>query len=776
MTSDTILFEGCTPTPLSSYLKALGIFRLIANPSNHVRESAADSRVRCWWAEDHLCFQSRLNHENLLRFFLEDYAPSPIIAPWNGGSGFYPNDNKSAFDLLSNQDDIAERFSPIRKAIEIAEKEIEKLELTERPTDTVKARLISVLRSKYPESALNWIDAVLAFSRGRLSFPPLLGTGGNDGRLDFTNNFMQRLVSVETGLFDVRTGKPFPNTKRLLRTSLFGDMSQGLYRVSIGQFHPGSAGGPNATSAAYEGDASVNPWDFIFALEGSIMFAGAATRRHQSATDSGASFPFMVKTVGAGHGGISSVDEEASRAEFWAPLWNQPASYRELAALLKEGRAVLNGKTARDGLDFARAAASLGTSRGVECFERYGFVMRSGKAYLAVPLGKRKVSSEVTDAAKLINDLDYRGWFDNVRRFARKNNSSSHGRQILKQLEDSLFEMTKTDVSPRSVQSTLAILGDLVLWLAKSGGSLDEKPPPPPRLSSEWVLKANDGTYEYRVASALASLGWQTGTGSETDSSIEKTFPDSDQQSLEKTAESESKNALDPRMAMAAHFAPVDPSSIPRKFRFWNTQSNEKLTVFTSGNLISGLIAVLERRLVEQAVKGLKEKPLCAVTYVNSSDISAFLSPGFNHMFCVRLLSGLVWARPTGYLEPDSKKAEQLFPPFPYAILKPIFTPNSILEESGILPPETNLPIPPGLLAQLRSNRIDNAVRIALARMRASGVGSYFPAEQVSRRISRFGAGIDGRLLAASFLIPLHKRDLKYVAERAYTTEETKNM
>lgn len=751
---------------------------MVADPLNHVKESAADSRVRCWWAANLFCLQSKLNHENLLGFFLEDYMPSPIIAPWNGGSGFYPKDNKSAFDLLSDQDGIAERFSPIQKAIQIAEKEIEKLELTERPTDTIKAKLVCILRSKYPESALNWIDAVLAFSKGRLSFPPLLGTGGNDGRLDFTNNFMQRLVSARKGLFDVRTGKPFPNTKRLLKTSLFGNTSQGFYSVPIGQFHPGSAGGPNATSSGYEGDASVNPWDFIFALEGSIMFAGAATRRHQSVTDSGASFPFMVKTVGAGHGGISSVDEELSRAEFWAPLWNQQASYGELVALLKEGRAVLNGKTAYHGLDFARAAASLGTSRGVECFERYGFLMRSGKAYLAVPLGKRKVSSEVTDTSKLINDFDCGGWFEKVRRFARRSNSSSHGRQIIKQLEDSLFDMTKTDVNPRSVQNTLVILGDFVSWLARSGGSFDEKPPPPPLLSSEWVLKANDGTYEYRVARALASLGWQVEAGSETDSDIEKASSDSDQQLPENTAEYESKNRLDPRIAMATHFAPVDPSSVSRKFRSWNTQSNEKLTVFTSANLISGLIAVLERRLVEQSVRGFREKPLCAVTHVNSSDISAFLSPSFDHMLCGRLLSGLVWARPTGYLEPDSKKAERLFPPFPYAVLKPLFTPNNILKEAGVLPPapETNLPIPTSLLAQLRNNNVDNAVRIALARMRASGIGSYFSAEQVSRRISRFGSRTNGRLLAASFLIPLHKWDLKHVAERAYIIEEeTKN-
>ncbi len=721
-----------------------------------------------------------LKHEYLLRFFLEDYAPSPIIAPWNGGSGFYPNDNKTAFDLLSKPDGIAKRFSPLHEAIQIAEEEIQRRKLVQRPADSVKAEFISALRSKYPESALSWIDAVLAFSRSRLSFPPLLGTGGNDGRLDFTNNFMQRLISDKTGLFNVKTGKPLPDTERLLKTSLFGNMSQGLYHVSIGQFSPGSAGGPNATSTGYEGDASVNPWDFIFTLEGAIMFAGAATRRHQSATDSGASFPFMVKTVGAGHGGVSGADEEAARAEFWAPLWNQPASYEELAALLKEGRAVLHGKTARDGLDFARAVTSLGTSRGVKCFERYGFVMRSGKAFLAVPLGKRKVSSQVTEATGLIEDLDAGGWLDRVRRFARKSDSSSHGRKILKQFENSLFEMTKANVNPRSIQNTLGALGDFVSWFARSGDALDEKPPPPPRLSSEWVRKANDGTYEYRIASSLASLGWRVGRSSETNSYPEKISPssNSDQETAENAEEStESKNGFDTEIPMAAHFAPVVPSSIPRKFRKWNTQSNERLTVFTTGDLKSGLITVLERRLIEQAARGFEDKPFYATTHVNWADVSAFLSPGFNHALCVRLLSGLIWAHPTSYLELNTENLGQPTPPFPYAVLKPLFTPDKTLEKAGVLPTNGRMPIPSGLVARLRSGNVDKAVRMALARTRASGIESPFVAEQASRRISRFGTGINGQLLAASLLIPLRTWDLKYVMERAYTIkQEAKNI
>ena len=741
--ANAILLGSCSTKSLSSYLKAFGVFRLLANPSNCVRKAAADSAVKGFWSKNLFSLHSSLDDEGLLRFFLEDYAPSPIIAPWNGGSGFFPSDNKTAFNQLSKTDNIAERFLPLQEAIQIAEMEIKNRGLSESPKEQQKFELISALRAAYPEYALGWLDAVLAFHSSRLSFPPLLGTGGNDGRLDFTNNFMQRLVCEKTGLFDIRTGKAFPDTEKLLRNSLFGETSNDLFKkVPIGQFSPGSVGGQNSTSTGFEGSSSVNPWDFILTLEGTIMFAGAATRRHKSTTDSGASFPFMVKTVGSGHGSISGSDETKSRAEFWAPLWRRPASFEEIISLLKEGRAVLRGKNVRNGLDFARAASSLGINRGVECFERYGFLERSGKAYLSVSLGQRKVSTEISDAALLIEDLDAEGWLDRVRRFARKTDSSS-ARNAIRKLEDSLFKMTAADSNiSHFLQNTLVAIGDFVLWLARSEALLDEKPPPPPRLSSEWIRKADDGTYEYRIASALASIGWRKG-----------------------------------EIPMAAHFAPVSLDSISKRIREWDPQSNKRFCVLASADIISGLVAVLQRRLIEQNRRNLDDKPLHGTTQVNWQDISAFLSPDFNYARCKKILCGLVWAYPAGFLDPAVKNSVQTLPPFPYAALKPIFTPDKYLEEAGLLLPNNGMPVPCGIVSQLRGNKVDNAVRMAFARARASGIDSPFNRGLSRMGTSRFVAGVSGNLLAASMMIPLRKRDLNYIAGRAYNIEnEAQNM
>ncbi|HID49928.1 MAG TPA: hypothetical protein EYP40_10025, partial [Chromatiales bacterium] len=84
--------QGCTPTPLASYLKALAIHRLVAEQK--------DPEARGWWQGQHFVLESTLDEDGLKAFFLDEYRPTPIIAPWNGGSGFYPKDNKDGISIL----------------------------------------------------------------------------------------------------------------------------------------------------------------------------------------------------------------------------------------------------------------------------------------------------------------------------------------------------------------------------------------------------------------------------------------------------------------------------------------------------------------------------------------------------------------------------------------------------------------------------------------------------------------------------------------------------
>ncbi len=630
------------------------------------------------------------------------------------------------------------------------------------------------------------MDAVLVLSGDRLSFPQLLGTGGNDGRLDFTNNLMRRLVSNRKpkGIFDATSGEPRPDARALLKNALWGTPIHDLTRVAVGQFAPGAAGGPNATTG-YEGDPAANSWDYIFLLEGAATFASVATRRHQSTEFARASFPFTVGASGAGWGGIEASDETDARAEFWAPLWTRPTRFSEIEALFGEGRAVTNGRTARDGLEFARSLAVLGVSRGFSEFQRYGFFKRAGKNHYAAALGRRDTAP--SPGTELLADLDRGGWLAKVRRVARSDRQPAAIRREMKALEDSLFDLLGPNPSGEPVAATLVAVGRLASWLSTSH-SAREAIPPPPRLSREWLRQADDGTPEFRIAAALASLG------------IPSVYPQRDTEPEEEAQ----TGALAP--PMAAHLAPLtngarDGFEAHTFFRGrhlstrrdWAKDGGAPTMVWGHGGLVTNMIAVLERRLVEIPIRGLTDKPLAGATFARPSDIVAFLHEDFDDARCSALLNGMVWARPTWFRQvpaavPDSATRPRV--PFAYAVLKPLFSPDTDLGRIGVITDGMTLPIPTGLVARLRAAEdardgaaIDRAVRTGFYRARSSNLHSpYDPLRTGGRSAQgiggRMGAGIRTNRLAAALLIPVSRPALVSLLGRAYpgsVTEPTES-
>lgn len=112
--------------------------------------------------------------------------------------------------------------------------------------------------SKEDDAGVDWsrttfegsrrIDAAVILSDDGPGYPSLLGTGGNDGRLDHTDNFMQRLVEIS----EIATDSPRLAASKGLDSALFGTPACSLSRSAIGQFDPGAAWVPNA-SAGFEG-------------------------------------------------------------------------------------------------------------------------------------------------------------------------------------------------------------------------------------------------------------------------------------------------------------------------------------------------------------------------------------------------------------------------------------------------------------------------------------------------------------------------------------------
>ena len=770
---ETLTLDGCAPSPLASYLKALGLLRVISSDWNHAKGRAADSKARGWWEGECFHVRTALDRTDLCGFFLHEYTPSPIIAPWNSGSGFYAKDNRDGFNPLAAES-VAERFRPLAEAIGIASAVIDRQELNEAPKGKAKFDLVSALRAELPGRSLDWLDAAVALSGRDISYPSLLGTGGNDGRLDFTNNFLRHLLSrpgrgVSGGLFDASSGSAAVHAKPTLVRSLFGSTSRGLVPAAIGQFAPGPAGGANAMSG-FSAKGLIDSWDFVLMLEGAVAFAGAATRRHQNrARAPQASFPFSVRVVGAGWGGVDVTEEDDARAEFWAPLWSRPVTFREVGALLHEGRAVLKGRTAGDGLDFARATASLGISRGISEFERYAFLMRAGKAYLATPLGRFKTQRR--QRPDLIADLETGGWLAKARHLAGGSKSPAYAKSAMRRLQDALFQMTDAGQAGEGTQHALIALGELVRWMT-TNTKVREELPPPPVMGNRWMNVADDGSPEFRVAVALAGVGVTVQTSDRTEPS-----------DGHMTTDAADVGQISQAMPMAAHFASIDEDRFARYRRtVWSASTSIPNVVWETGSLVSNMIAVLERRLIEATIRGLPDKPFASAQHACLPDVAAFLSADFDDSRCAALLAGLIWVRPT-HLRAN-KSAPVFTPTFAYAALKPVFTPDVTLRRIGLLTETARLPVPPGLVARLRSggnstdgHATDAAVKLALARARGSGVQSPFdPARSGGRRRverSRYGAGVAADRLAAALLIPIGAHDLKALVRRAYTDAPT---
>ena len=413
---NTLHLTGCTSMPLASYLKSLGVFRILGEQ--------ADSLVAGFWMNSVFALTTELDKEQLEDFFCSSYRPTALVAPWNGGSGFFPGDNMSGINAIAQSTEprfkvyqevireirswpeipvepttVEEVIKPLQNRISgmspgiqrdklenlidsvinamgkaantideaFALSDIENESKTKNPskgnqadwielkktikkaqTEVAKHKrtgskeeVLNICRNRLPDEVLDWLDAAYAVTTEKPVFSPILGTGGNEGRLDYTNNFMQRVpdLLIEKGLEERKT---------LLQSSLWGQPTLGLKPAKIGQFDPGKAGGFNQGMGIEHKDIPVNPWDYVFTMEGVLLLAGAISRRSPADSKAWMCAPFSVHYSSVGFG--SSASSEQGRGEIWLPLWRDPATLLEIKQVFSEGRSMVGRQPARTGL------------------------------------------------------------------------------------------------------------------------------------------------------------------------------------------------------------------------------------------------------------------------------------------------------------------------------------------------------------------------------------------------------------------------------------------
>ena len=225
----------------------------------------------------------------------------------------------------------------------------------------------------------------------------------------------------------------------------------------------------------------------------------------------------------------------------------------------------------------------------------------------------------------------------------------------MRRLEDALFRMTAINRRSEGTQAALMALGNLVAWLVTNPNARKDLKPPPV-ISSDWLREADDGSAEFRIAAALAAIGLpaperpELASAAQVDSRRPRHIA-SHRDARGRDAGRRSGPVGGGVPPMAAHFAPLDEEKFFYRGRLsarraWSADDTPPTAVWGAGPLVPNLIAVLERRLVEAATRGLEDKPLAAATGARLGDVAAFLADDFDDARCAGLLAGLVWARP----------------------------------------------------------------------------------------------------------------------------------
>ena len=784
-----LVLEGCTPEPLMGYLKALGVLRLASEQ--------ADPEARGSWRDGVFVLETSLDGGDLAKFFLEHYSPTPLLAPWNGGSGFYIKldldqfletagkdiefKGREAVDsinsieasdtdrLLRYREQIRETkraLAAVAEKVEFAEALAEPLRLwPQAETRTAKKKVkdeatkilntmllfrsgdaafsigkaakdefVSDLRGKVlTDDGLFWLDAALAMRTGQKKNrveAPTLGSGGNIGNSDFSARFAQLIADVMPLSGDTTIT---PGSTQLLNASLFGTPSPNLQKISVDQFDPGKAGGANGTQGM-EAAPILNPWDYVLMLEGSLALAGNTSRRLGTGR-AAASFPFVVESTSAGHG---SVGYDSTRGETWLPLWSSPALYSEIRFLLSEGRAEVGRVRARSGLNFAQAVAGLGVDRGIESFVRYEFQERLGQSYIATPVGRFQVPKVPLDGIGLVRALN--DWLDSFRYACRtksegaKTDPPPRFPAAQRRVESAIFDFCKYGGAGR-LANILAALGRAERELAVG----DMKPEkrrtyrPLGGLASGWLMAANDGSSEFRLARSVASLNPGTkGTGP-----------------IRRNLE-----------------------SVELKGTYWAWSEGGGHVVWNGGDLARNLGAVLVRRLMDSEKKGEALPPLSSPFPASLVDIASFLNGELDDTRLEDLVWGLSLVERTRESEVSMTGVDAELPRA-YALLKLTLLPGRLvwanspngdpvlrLNRSGSDDAMAGVAVKPELAipAKLRAGDVQGSCEVAARRLRSSGFSTVgdFLADGAGRAVEWSASGVRPERLLGALLFPIH--------------------
>lgn len=578
--------RGCAPTPLAHYLKALGVLRLVAEQ--------ADPEARGWWEGERFFLASHLDEGQLLDFFRDQFAPSAIFNPWGARSGYFRGDSeKSSREVLRAIEKTTDpRLASFAEAIRTVRGVLESVTGGKKPTDNDKVlrnKLILALRARVRGAAGDWMGAVCAALGGvkEVDFPAIFGTGGSEGSGSYTAAYMKALDQC------------------VLRHDCDKDLPAVLFG---GNGAPGSRW--SETFGQFVPSGLSSAWDLLLAFEGALVVRSAVTSTGDPHGARWLSSPFYVAPIAYGSGSTAQIDEVAmnkgkalpGRGEQWFPLWSSPLLIAEMKQMFSEGKASSSRRRATDSWSMMKSVLSFGVRAGIAEFVRYGYLQRNNQAlHFAVPLGRLKVPEQRSPHVVCFDDLDV--WLPRLRQQARDTKTHKTPASLKhaeRRLADDLFAVVQHPDEAARWQSVLISL-EGVEGVLRTGAGM--RAGPIPELRPEWVVAADDGSSEFRLALAFA---------------------------LQAAGFSNDGRAF---QSVRRHWLSLDGS----RFAVTGTGAQQRLcigpeVVMTGRSGEDDAIAVIERRLIEAAQQGQRRLPLQAAprAFASASDLAALTTGQVN--------------------------------------------------------------------------------------------------------------------------------------------------
>jgi len=751
--------SGCSPTPLAHYLKALGVLRILSEQ--------ADADVAGWWCNDSFWIESSLDQERLTDFFLNRYVPTAMVVPWSGGDFFEANQFpvSSEFEAkwpvsASNERPTGakvieafiatdcERLARYREAVRLTFEAMRVAGIsTKNELNTIsqnKSKLLVAIRNLLPDELLDWLDVtgqVNDLTTSDLTLNCLIGGGGgSDGNAHFSDNFMQCLWIV-LHEFDVQKKVPPKATNGVafcpnnaIRSALFGESrpSTQIKNLSPALFNPSAVGGANSGNG-FQHDSASNPWDYVLMLEGTLLFAGGVSRRFDSSATAESAFPFVFGVSPVGPAGLSDGERTAMAREVWLPLWGRPLRHSEAKFVFSEAKIRTRSRQSKNGIDVARAISDLGVDRGINAFQRIAILrgrIGGDNYFTTCPLGRFRVKAN-PGVEELLSPID--SWLDRFRRAATGKNAPTRAGRALRQLESSILGLCQRG-NANDVQATLITLGEAEASVAISkelrNGSMGSGIGPLPLLKIDWLIKANDGSCEFRLAAALASL------------THSKVGP------------------------IRRHLEPIrlDSQNLRSKYPKWADDATDPAIVWGSGSLIKNLCNVLLRRLTDAQHGDNEDKyrlsPIRGRLLASLPDITKFIDGQVDEERIESLFKSMCLVDFPAKREELAAMSEQLaamwrpddlhkLPNAGYSLLKLCFLPFVVRDKPVVIEPR--------IARRAVSGDGEEATRLAVRRLRADG---FIPAIQVVSMTPQ-----QSMRAAAALMFPIGVRTAESIAK-----------